>query len=413
MTTMKSYLKLALKVLGRRKVFTAISLVGIALTLVVLVIATTILDNAFSIGGPETRLDRMLILKTVGRYGPQTSDSAAAGWDFLQKTVRDLPNVELVSIYAELAAGVIYDGPRRIEAHLRHTDGAYWRVLDFHFVEGGPYSEADNQADRGVVVISQSLRDQLFGNQRVVGRTVNVGERAYRIVGVVSSVAVTRGAAYSKMWAPIGPINSEERSQFLGRFNATVLARSSAGIPALQREFQARVKRFPIDDPKEFNEIRAALDTPFESSARDLVGDRHQHPALIAKGIFAGVALLFMMLPALNLITLNLSRILERAPEIGVRKAFGAPRSALVLQFVMENVLLTLIGGAIAFVLAIFLLRQLAGAVPYIDASFTVNWRSFFYGMLVAIFFGILSGAYPAWKMSRLDAVNALRGGSL
>src|SRR5258708_6850685 len=224
--------------------------------------AMTILDNAFGPGGPETRLDRMLMMRTVGRYGPHTSDSAGAGWDFLQKTVRGLPNAERVSIYAELAAGVIYGGTRRGGAHLRHTDGEYWRILNFHFIEGRPYSEADSQADRGVVVISEALRDQLFGNQRVVGLTVNVGDRAYTIVGVVWPVAVTRGAAYSQMWAPIGPINSEERTQFLGRFNAVVLARRSADIPALQREFQARVKRFPLDDPKEFTELRAALDTP-------------------------------------------------------------------------------------------------------------------------------------------------------
>ena len=177
-----------------------------------------------------------------------------------------------------------------------------------------------------------------------------------------------------------------------------------------RREFQARVKHIPIENPKEYTEIRAGLDTRLES---EFAGNGDKHSALLAKGIFAGIALLFMMLPALNLITLNLSRILERAPEIGVRRAFGAPRHALVLQFVTENVILTLIGGAIAFVLAVIVIRQLGGTMPGIDANLAVNWRVFAYGMLVAIFFGILSGAYPAWKMSRLDVVNALRGGSL
>ena len=407
---MGANLKLAVRVLGRRKVFTAISLVGIALTLVVLVIAMTILDNTFAPGGPETRLDRMLFVRTIGRYGPHSSVTASPGWGFLQKTVRDLPNAERVSIYAELAAAVIYDGPHRIEAVLKHTDGDYWRILDFHFVEGGPYSEADNEGDRRVIVISEALRDQIFGRQHVVGRTLKVGDRAYTIAGVVSAVPVTRAAAYSVLWAPIGSINSEERTQFFGRFNALVLARSSADIPALQREFQARVKHIPMENPKEYTEIRAGLDTRFES---EFAGNGDKHSALLAKGILAGVALLFMMLPALNLITLNLSRILERAPEIGVRKAFGAPRHALVLQFVTENVILTLIGGAIGFVLAVIVIRQLGGTMPGIDANLAVNWRVFAYGMLVATFFGILSGAYPAWKMSRLDVVNALRGGSL
>jgi putative ABC transport system permease protein len=407
-------IKLALKVLNRRKVFTAISLIGIALTLLVLVVATALLDNTFAPGAPETRLDRTLMVNTIGQYGPHSSESATPGWDFLQRTLRNLPNAERVSIYTVLMAAVIYEGPRRIEASLKHTDGEYWRILDFHFVEGGPYSEADNQNDRRVAVISESLRDQVFGpKQSVVGRTMKVGDGVYTIVGVVSPVIMRREAPYAQLWAPIGTINSEERTQFLGRFSALVLARSKSDIPALQREFQARVKRVLIQDPKNYTEIRAGLDTAFEAFAREFVGNKHRHTALIAKGILTGVALLFMALPALNLVTLSLSRILERAPEIGVRKAFGAPRRALILQFVVENVVLTLIGGAIAFVLAVIVLRQLGGAVPYIDANLAVNMRTFAYGMLAAIFFGVLSGAYPAWKMSRLDAVNALRGGSL
>src|SRR5258708_23265293 len=90
-------LKLDLRVLGRRKVFTAISLVGIALTLVVLVMAMTILDNAFGPGGRETRLDRMLMMRTVGRDGPHTSDSAGAGCDLLQNTLPRLPDPDRTS----------------------------------------------------------------------------------------------------------------------------------------------------------------------------------------------------------------------------------------------------------------------------------------------------------------------------
>jgi putative ABC transport system permease protein len=410
---LNSSLKLALKVLARRKVFTAISLVGISLTLVVLVIVTALLDNKFAPGGPEPRLDRTLMVKTAGEYGARSSETATPGWRLLQQTVRNLPNAERVSLYTFPSFAVIYAGTQSIESQLKHTDGEYWRILNFHFVEGAPYTEADNVADRRVVVITEAIRDQVFGVRRVVGQTINIGDRAYRIVGVVSPVGMSRDAAYGQMWAPIGPVSADERSQLIGRFSALVLARRTADIPALQREFQIRVARVPTDDPKEFTEVRAGLDTAFESFARDFTSNRGGYPTLLTGGVMAGVALLFMTLPALNLVTLSLSRIMERAPEIGVRKAFGAPRRALVLQFVVENVLLTLIGGAIAFVIAVVLLRALAGRVPYIDAALTINLRIFAYGMTVATFFGVVSGAYPAWRMARLNAVNALRGGAL
>jgi putative ABC transport system permease protein len=121
-------------------------------------------------------------------------------------------------------------------------------------------------------------------------------------------------------------------------------------------------------------------------------------------------ALLFMALPAINLVNLNVSRIMERASEIGVRKAFGASSRTLVVQFVVENLALTVIGGLIGFVLAGFVLRSInqSGLIPY--AELALNTRIFLWGLLLAIGFGLLSGVYPAWRMSRVHPVVALKG---
>jgi putative ABC transport system permease protein len=118
-----------------------------------------------------------------------------------------------------------------------------------------------------------------------------------------------------------------------------------------------------------------------------------------------------MLLPTVNLTNINVSRILERAPEIGVRKAFGASSGALVGQFVVENVALTLAGSIAAFAIseAVMAAISSSGVIPYLDLS--LNYRIFLYGTATALVFGVLSGVYPAWKMSRLDPVAALKGG--
>jgi putative ABC transport system permease protein len=117
-----------------------------------------------------------------------------------------------------------------------------------------------------------------------------------------------------------------------------------------------------------------------------------------------------MALPAINLVNLNVSRIMERASEIGVRKAFGASSRTLVVQFVVENLALTIIGGLIGFLLAGFALSAIneSGTIPY--ANLTLNTRIFAWGIGLSVVFGLLSGVYPAWRMSRVHPVVALKG---
>jgi putative ABC transport system permease protein len=111
-----------------------------------------------------------------------------------------------------------------------------------------------------------------------------------------------------------------------------------------------------------------------------------------------------------NLVNLNTSRIMERASEIGVRKAFGASSRTLVGQFIVENLVLTLVGAAIGFVLAAWLLQVIntSGVIQYAELS--LNYRIFGWGVLLAMAFGLLSGVYPAWRMSRMHPVQALKG---
>jgi putative ABC transport system permease protein len=205
----------------------------------------------------------------------------------------------------------------------------------------------------------------------------------------------------------------EYERQWMGGFGGIVLARNRSDFEALRREFAQRTSRFVFED-KTFNRLSAGLDTRLEFAARATLGSQFKgNRALVFRGILAGVALLFMLLPTMNLVSINLSRIMERASEIGVRKAFGASSRALIGQFVVENIVLTMIGGLIGFVLSVAFLAALSRmqVIPY--AIFDVNLRIFFYGLLLAIVFGLISGVYPAWRMSRIQAVNALRGGAL
>jgi putative ABC transport system permease protein len=101
---------------------------------------------------------------------------------------------------------------------------------------------------------------------------------------------------------------------------------------------------------------------------------------------------------------------MERSGEIGVRKAFGATSGQLAAQLLLENILLCLAGGGLSLLCAWGVLAWLehAGPLPYLKVS--LNFAVFGYGLLLTVVFGVLSGALPAWRMSRLDPVHALKG---
>lgn len=410
-----NYIKIALKVLRRRKFFTFISLFGISLTLVVLIVAVALLDNAFSPRAPESKFDRVIGCYTVGIYGPNFSLTSNPGYGFLNQYLRGLKSAEATSIFSTSSPIVMYHEGRKIDTHLRRTDGAYWQILDFTFLEGVPFTEDDNRNASFVAVITDDMRTKLFNGERAVGRTIELDGSRFRVIGVVPAVSIARSAGFSEIWAPIGTMRSRDHEKrMLGDFAGIALARSRDDFPAMRREFAQRLTHFQFDDPKNFNRVVAGLDTLFEMVARNMIGNRVETDrVLILRGMLVLLALLFVTLPTMNLISINLSRIMERGSEIGVRKAFGASSRTLIGQFVIENVVLTLIGGAIGFVLAVLALNAVRRMelVPY--AVFYVNLRIFLYGMLVAVVFGVISGVYPAWRMSRMQPVNALRGGAL
>ena len=411
---LKNYLKIAFKVFLRRKFFTFISLFAISFTLVVLMVVTALLDHIFGPLPPETKRDRMLGVYHAMLSGNNNRTDGLPGYGFLDRHVRTLPLLEKFSILSTFGTVVSYHNGEKISSWIKYTDGAFWEILEFDFLEGGPFTADDEKNVNYVAVINEATRRKFFADEPALGKSIDLEGRRFRIVGVVANVSITRVLPFADIWVPLSTARSRpDRNELTGQFMGMILARDAKDLPAIQAEFNARLSQVEITDPRRFNRFDSAAETFFDAISRELEprGHRESHPkAMLAAMIIAAV--LFMVLPTINLINLNVSRIMERAGEIGVRKAFGASSWTLVGQFVVENVFLTLTGGMIGLALSQLVLRAISksGLIPYADLN--LNYRVFIYGLLTAIFFGIFSGVYPAWKMSRLHPVDALRGGT-
>jgi putative ABC transport system permease protein len=397
----------------RRKFFTFISLFGISFTLLVLMVVAAMFDHAFAPMAPETRQDRTLGVHNAVMYGPHSTWQSNAGYKLFNTYARNLPGVERLSLYTGDRTVHSYVAGQKIESALKGTDDEFWRILDFTFVEGGPYGTADVAEARFVAVINAATRRRFFAGRPALGQTIEADGQRFRVVGVVEDVSEMRQIPFADIWVPYTTAKTDAyKSELMGNFHALALARDRESLAHIHDEFNSRLLRAEL--PKGSTNIVAPFETPLQLVARTLpVADRKNPESQVWRliALLAGLAGLFALIPTVNLVNINVSRIMERASEIGVRKAFGAPARTLVVQFLVENVLLTILGGLIGLALSAVVMRALnsSGIVRY--AQFAMNLRVFGYGMLIALAFGLVSGVYPAWRMSRLNPVDALKGG--
>lgn len=410
---LKNYFKIAIAVLRRRKFFTFISLFGISFTLTILMVATAFMDKMLSPSYPDLKRNRSLYITKVAKTNTKEGwyNSSSASFYLLDHYVSKLKTPEKIGIFTFSSTANAYVNNKKITVEYKYTDAPYWEIAEYEFLEGKPYTkqQVDN-ADK-VTVISEDAKKSYFGDVKsVVGKYVEVDNVNYRVIGVVKALPRSMRNFYGDIYLPYTVSKTDyKKVELMGGFGAVLLAKSEGDIPKMKAEYDQLIAKIPIGD-KEYDKLYVHADTMLENMSRGIFGNDENVGIARMIGIVTLFILLFLLLPTINLVNINITRIMERSSEIGVRKAFGASSKTLVYQFVIENIILTLIGGIIGVLLSIiciYIFNQ-SNILPNINLS--MNFTVLLFGFLLCLIFGLLSGVYPAWRMSRLNVVNALKG---
>jgi predicted permease len=270
---------------------------------------------------------------------------------------------------------------------------------------GRSFARDEDQSGRDhVVILSYGLWKSHFGADRgIVGRTINLDESPYTVIGVMPSNF--RFPEYAEFWSPL--IWTPATRAVRGAHDLSVIARLKPGVDlhTAQAEMNTISRRleqeYPVDD-KGWGAIVVPL-------REDMVGD--VRPALL---VLLGAVLLVLLIACANVANLMLAKILDRRTEIAVRSALGASRSRILQQVISEAVLLAIFGGVLGTLLAIFgvsaIVGYLSDQLPRAREISLDQWVLGF-TLLISVATGLITGVVPAWRLSNVNVGEALKHG--
>lgn len=440
---LSNYLKMAWRVLGRKKLFTAISLFGISFTLGLLMVMLSFFQNELGSDRPLTYksdmvfvdniklskvyYDTLVVMDTAIVDGVEVVDStfeykrtgsgnssSSANHNMFLNTLSDIDVIDLFTIYSPSYDNVLYKNGSKITVDIVSADQNYWEVLDHELLYGRKFNKEDFDNEALVVVIGDEFSKLYFGSvEGAMGQTVEMEDKDYEVIGIIKQSSKIMAPVSPDIVTPYSTMPLEAQEYYFGYFNALVRKDPNVTLRVVKDRIALAAGKIELDHPdnkfdySEASFITAGYNERFSQGI--YYDDNEETSYRIVKYIILGLLLFFILLPTINLINLNVSRIMERSSEIGVRKAFGADRFNIVTQFIVENIVLTLIGGFIGFLLAVALIYLINSGGYLGDSKLMLNTKFFFYCLFVTLIFGVLSGLMPAWKMSKIQIVNALK----
>jgi putative ABC transport system permease protein len=277
------------------------------------------------------------------------------------------------------------------------TENVY-KNLNLEIEDGREFRISEIEHSTNVCVLGHDIVEKLFENIDPVGREVRVDGKPFRVIGILKKRPDFFGQTQDNyVVIPITKFQSMY-GRHRGSVDITVMAVSEKAYDATIESAIGYMRKIRQVDPGQENDFEIFSNESIIGQVNDITG-----------GIKIGamvVSIIALLAAGVGIMNIMLVSVTERTREIGIRKAVGARRSSILLQFLVEAIILCTLGGIVGIFIGVGI-GNLAGSFLNANAAIPYDWVVI--GLLLCITVGVIFGTYPAYKAANLDPIEALR----
>lgn len=409
------------------KLYSAMYICGTALAIAFTMLIAEVYYIKVADIAPEVNRSKTYYLKYLIKKNE--SNSAMIYWDNFRDLFQKMQTPECVTAVMDYWSSNGYyiklaDGRHDKAVKLIVTEPGFFRFFQFRFTEGAPFTQDDFGSGRRNVVITEEIREVLFGKEgKAVGSTLTYNYQEYRICGVVETPSVLTEACVADIYMPAAAdgLLRGWGAGYEGQSYEVCLSVPAAKLKAFMQELKEVEARYNSMHPDKPVDMTTSIQTHYAKVWNELGSVFDAWGDDLIWYVLSGM-LLLLIVPALNLSGMVASRMERRLPEMAIRKAFGAKRRTLLGQVVMENLMLTLIGGFVGLCLAWTALYgwrdwlfytfssngDLYGVVPILKGEMFFGPAIFLIALLICTLLNVLAATLPAWLSLRKPIVESM-----
>jgi len=344
----------------------------------------------------------LLVLRPGAGFGPRAPGAGVPNFTELDAQIigEQVPGVAAVAPVRNASLSTVYLQKARMTTVTASTP-AYFGIGKWSVAEGRAFNDADQRSGAAVCVIGSTVRKELFGDENPVGARIRIGRASCEVIGVLASKG--QGGMGDQDDTILLPLSTLQR-RLMGRASAndigqiSISAEEGANTTALISDITTLMRQR--------RNLQRNQDNNFNVFDTRQIAETLSSSTRMMTSLLAAVAGVSLLVGGIGIMNIMLVSVTERTREIGIRLSIGATAHEVLLQFLVEAVTLSCVGGLVGILLALGLCGALS-AITQLPFNFNVqiNAISFLFSASV----GILFGFTPARRAARLDPIDALR----